>query len=430
MFEIVQNQLNQPLNGVEKPRLLLACSGGVDSMVLLHFLQQTTYTIAVAHCNFSLRDEASDGDAAFVSAYCTAHGLPYFESTFDTKDYAKKKGISTQMAARELRYQWFDKLKREQGFTHLLTAHHLDDQLETFLINLGRGSGIKGLCGIPDHLILRPLLAVSKKDILAYAKEKNISWREDASNAQDDYLRNQLRHQLIPKWKAIQPNLIEQLEKSQQQLRWAQEALTVQCEKFKAAHFIPKGDHVTISIDALLSLKPLEYYLHALFSPYGFSHLSDLNALLNAQSGKQLFSPSHRLLKDRTVLMLSPVGQVEDRNLYQWTPTEEDLSFPVSIKIRDDVKQNRYSAILATQALKYPLIVRKYQEGDYFYPVGMKGKKKLSKFFKDQKYSLLEKEQQWLLCSGDDIVWVVGQRVDARFAATSETQNPLKIICD
>ena len=429
MFEIVQNQLNQPLNGVEKPRLLLACSGGVDSMVLLHVLQQTTYTIAVVHCNFSLRDEASDGDAAFVSAYCTAHGLPYFESTFDTKDFAMKKGISTQMAARELRYQWFDKLKREQGFTHLLTAHHLDDQLETFLINLGRGSGIKGLCGIPDHLILRPLLAVSKKDILAYAKEKNISWREDASNAQEDYLRNQLRHQLIPKWKAIQPNLIEQLEKSQQQLRWAQEALTFQCEKFKATHFIAKGDHVTISIDALQSLKPLEYYLHALFSPYGFSHLSDLNALLNAQSGKQLFSPSHRLLKDRTVLMLNPVGQVEDRNLYQWTPTE-DLSFPVSIKIRDDVKQNRYSAILVTQALKYPLIVRKYQEGDYFYPVGMKGKKKLSKFFKDQKYSLLEKEQQWLLCSGDDIVWVVGQRVDARFAATSETQNPLKIICD
>ena len=333
------------------------------------------------------------------------------------------------MAARELRYQWFDKLKREQGFTHLLTAHHLDDQLETFLINLGRGSGIKGLCGIPDHLILRPLLAVSKKDILAYAKEKNISWREDASNAQDDYLRNQLRHQLIPKWKAIQPNLIEQLEKSQQQLRWAQEALTVQCEKFKAAHFIPKGDHVTISIDALLSLKPLEYYLHALFSPYGFSHLSDLNALLNAQSGKQLFSPSHRLLKDRKVLMLSPAGRVEDRNLYQWTPTE-DLFFPLSLKIKDDVKQNRYSAILTTQALKYPLIVRKYQEGDYFYPVGMKGKKKLSKFFKDQKYSLLEKEQQWLLCSGDDIVWVVGQRVDARFAATPETQNPLKIICD
>ena len=145
MFEIVQNQLNKPLSGVEKPRLLLACSGGVDSMVLLHVLRQTTYTIAVAHCNFLLRDGASDGDAAFVSAYCAARELPYFESTFDTKGYAETKGISTQMAARELRYQWFETLKREEGFTHLLTAHHLDDQLETFLINLGRGSGIKGL---------------------------------------------------------------------------------------------------------------------------------------------------------------------------------------------------------------------------------------------------------------------------------------------
>ena len=429
MFEIVQNQLNQQLNGVVKPRLLLACSGGIDSMVLLHILQQTNYSIAVAHCNFMLRDKASDGDAAFVSAYCTAHGLPYFESSFETKDYAKTKGISTQMAARDLRYHWFDTLKTEHLFTHLITAHHLDDQLETFLINLGRGSGIKGLSGIPDHLILRPLLAVSKKNILAYAKENNISWREDASNAQEDYLRNQLRHQLIPKWKEIQPNLIEQLEKSQQQLRWAEEALAYHCEEFKAKHFIAKADHVAISIKALQTLKPVKYYLHALFSPYGFSHFSDLSTLLNAQSGKQLFSSSHRLLKDRAVLLLIPLAKTEGREVYEWTPTE-DLCYPISLKIKDGVKQNPRAAILAVQALKYPLILRKYLEGDYFYPVGMKGKKKLSKFFKDQKYSLLEKEQQWLLCSGSEIVWVVGQRVDTRFAATPETQNTLRIICD
>ena len=429
MFEIVQNQLNQQLKGVEKPRLLLACSGGVDSMVLLHVLQQTSYSIAVAHCNFKLRDVASDGDAAFVSAYCNSHGISYFESTFETKAHAKTNGISTQMAARELRYQWFDVLKKEQAFTHLLTAHHLDDQLETFLINLGRGSGIKGLSGIPDHLILRPLLSVSKMNILAYAKQKNISWREDASNAEEDYLRNQLRHQMIPKWKGIQPNLVEQLEKSQQQLRWAQEALSYHCKAFKAAHFISKGDHVVISIDALQALKPLEYYLHALFSPYGFKHFSDLSALLNAQSGKQLFSASHRFLKDRAVLLLTPVAKTEGREVYEWTPTE-DLNLPISLKIQDSVKQNKHAAILAVEALKYPLILRKYQEGDYFYPMGMKGKKKLSKFFKDQKYSLLEKEQQWLLCSGDKIVWVVGQRVDARFAATPESQNTLRIICD
>lgn len=429
MFENVQNQLEQQLTGVVKPRLLLACSGGVDSMVLLHFLQQTTYSIAVAHCNFLLRDVASDGDAAFVSGYCTAHGLPYFETSFETKDYAKMKGISTQMAARELRYQWFDSLKIQHNFSHLLTAHHLDDQLETFLINLGRGSGIKGLSGIPDDLILRPLLKVSKQDILAYAKENNISWREDASNAEEDYLRNQLRHQLIPKWKAIQPNLIEQLEKSQQQLRWAEEALAIQCDQFKANHFMAKENHVEISIEALQTLKPLAYYLHALFSPYGFIHFSDLNALLNAQSGKQLFSKTHRLLKDRTVLLLTPEAQAEGKEIYHWTPAE-DLSFPIKLRIGEDVIENARSAILAVEALKYPLILRKYEEGDYFYPVGMTGKKKLSKFFKDLKYSLLEKEQQWLLCSGGEIVWVVGQRVDARFAATPETQNPLRIICD
>ena len=429
MFEIVQNQLERQLNQVEKPKLLLACSGGVDSMVLLYLLQKSNYSIAVAHCNFLLREAASDGDAAFVSGYCTAHGLQYFEQSFKTKDHAKTNGISTQMAARELRYQWFDTLKNDHEFTHLLTAHHLDDQLETFLINLGRGSGIKGLSGIPDQLILRPLLTVSKEDIMAYAKENKISWREDASNAEEDYLRNQLRHQLIPKWKAIQPNLIEQLEKSQQQLRMAEEALAVQCDQFIAEYFIAKEDYVAISIEVLQTLKPLTYYLHALFSPYGFTHFSDLNALLVAQSGKQLFSVTHRLLKDRGVLLLSPVAQAEDKEIFHWTPTE-DLSFPIKLRLGEHVTENAHSAILATEALKYPLILRKYKEGDYFYPVGMKGKKKLSKFFKDQKYSLLEKEQQWLLCSGGEIVWVVGQRVDARFAATSETQNPLRIVCD
>lgn len=429
MFEIVQNQLDQQLKGAVKPQLLLACSGGVDSMVLLHILQQSTYSIAVAHCNFLLREAASDEDAAFVSTYCKTHGLPYFEATFDTWDYAKKKGVSTQMAARELRYQWFDTLKAEHAFTHLLTAHHLDDQLETFLINLGRGSGIKGLSGIPDHLILRPLLVFTKENILAYAKENKVSWREDSSNAKEDYLRNQLRHQLIPTWKAIQPNLIVQLEKSQQQLRWAEEALDYHCEVFKANHFIAEEDQVTISIEALKALKPLEYYLHALFSPYGFTHFSDLNALLTTQSGKQLFSATHRLIKDRTNLLLTPVTKAESKDVYHWTPTE-DLSFPLSLKLKDAIIENKRSAILAVEALKYPLILRKYQEGDYFYPVGMKGKKKLSKFFKDQKYSMLEKEQQWLLCSGSEIVWVIGQRVDARFAATPETRDPLRIICD
>ncbi len=428
VFEIVQNQLKKALKAENKPYLLLACSGGIDSMVLLHLLAKSDYSFGVAHCNFQLRKKESDADATFIAQFCAQQQLPYFEKSFSTKQYAASNGISTQMAARELRYTWFASLKETTGFTHLLTAHHLDDQIETFLINLGRGSGIKGLSGIPDQHILRPLLGVTKAAILAYAKEYNLSWREDASNATEDYLRNKLRHQLVPKWKSIQPEIAQQLEKSMQQLRWAEVALAQQCTEFKAAHFISQDNAIAISIAALRSLIPLEYYLHALFSPYGFNHFKDLEALLAAQSGKQLWSSSHRLLKNRDQILLSPLAENTANSEVEWTPSAA-LLHPIHLKITDAMVDNQKTARLIREKLKYPLILRKFKEGDYFYPVGMKGKKKLSKFFKDQKYSLLEKEQQWLLLSEGEIVWVIGQRIDARFAATSTTPNPLKITC-
>ncbi|MGB1449741.1 MAG: tRNA lysidine(34) synthetase TilS [Flavobacteriaceae bacterium] len=429
VLEIVQNHLKKVLEGVTTPKLLLACSGGVDSMVLLHLLEQAAYPFGVAHCNFGLRAEESDADAAFIALYCKSKEITYFETTFETKNYAHSKGISTQMAARTLRYQWFNQLKVEEGFTHLLTAHHLDDQMETFLINVGRASGIKGLTGIPGDSILRPLLQMTKAEILAYAEKHHIPWREDASNAADDYLRNQLRHHILPQWKAIDPGITQQFEKTRQQLAWAQEALSHHCNTFQATHFIKKDNRIEISLTALQSLHPLEYYLHALFSPYGFSNFLDLNALLTAQSGKQLVSNTHRLIKDRTQLFLVEKDGEQSPKRIEWTPTE-NLDYPLNLRINPKESLAQNTARLDQSALKYPLILRKYQEGDYFYPVGMKGKKKLSKFFKDEKYSLLEKEQQWLLCTEEAIVWVIGQRVDARFAAVSSTVNPLIIACN
>lgn len=429
MLEIVQNQLEKALQGVKTPKLLLACSGGVDSMVLLHLLEQLAYPFGVAHCNFSLRAAASDADAAFVASYCTSKGITHFATTFATKNYAHSKGVSTQMASRTLRYQWFDQLKVEEGFTHLLTAHHLDDQMETFLINVGRGSGIKGLTGIPVDKVLRPLLQATKAEILAYAKEHHIPWREDASNAADDYLRNQLRHHILEQWKAITPGITQQFEKTRQQLAWAEEALSHYCNTFKAMHFVKKDNRIEISLAALKSLQPLEYYLHALFSPYGFSNFLDLNALLTAQSGKQLVSNTHRLIKDRTQLFLVEQQGDQSPKRIEWIPTK-NLHSPLHLTINPKSSLAQNTARLDQSLLKFPLILRKYQEGDYFYPVGMKGKKKLSKFFKDEKYSLIEKEQQWLLCSEEAIVWVIGQRVDARFAAVSSTANPLIIGCN
>ena len=431
MLEIVQQQLESYVDNEQPPQFLLACSGGVDSMVLLELLRQLPCKFAVAHCNFQLRGEESDADEDLVKQQCAVRGVSFFSQRFSTKAYAKDHGLSTQMAARALRYNWFDELMQEKGFTHLITAHHLNDQVETFLINLGRASGLKGLSGIPTDRVVRPLLGVQKQHIVTYAQQQHIPWREDASNASDAYLRNQLRHQLLPAWEKIYPNISEQIHQSIERLSWAEEALAVKVVGFKEKYFLFDGEKTTISIASLATLYPLEYYLHALFSPYGFNHLRDLMDLLQAQSGKQLRSNSHRLVRDRDHLMLHPIPKNarEQEEAVYWEATS-DLQQPIPLQLVEASSQNKHTAILDASLLKYPLILRKYREGDYFYPVGMQGKKKLSKFFKDLKYSLLEKEQQWLLCSENDIVWVIGQRVDARYAASEHTAQKIHIQCN
>ena len=410
----------------KEQKLLLAFSGGLDSRVLLDLLCQLEIDFSVAHCNFNLRADASEADALFCAQIAEQHQLPFFIKKFDTKSFAKEQKISTQMAARELRYTWFDALKEQEGFTHLLTAHHLDDQLETFMINMGRGSGLKGLRGITTNKILRPLLNFSKDEIEQYAQEHSIEWREDASNAQDDYLRNNMRHNVIPQWKTAQENLLQQVGQTFDHLTLAQEALSVVVDTFKNKHFIQQDDVTAVKLDALMELKPQAYYLHALFEAYGFSHVADLESLLVAQSGKQLISSSHRLIRDRAVLLLSPLKIETSDEEFSWIPSQ-DLINPIKLSLADQSLNTANTATLDKSKLKYPLLLRKYREGDYFYPIGMQGKKKLSKFFKDQKYSTLDKENQWLLCSEEQIVWVVGKRVDTRFAAIPETLNLLII---
>ena len=411
---------------IKEQKLLLAFSGGLDSRVLLDLLCQLEIDFSVAHCNFDLRADASEADALFCARIAEQHQLPFFIKKFDTKSFAEGQKVSTQMAARELRYTWFDELKEQEGFTHLLTAHHLDDQLETFMINMGRGTGLKGLRGITSDKILRPLLNFSKNEIEQYANEQSIEWREDTSNAQDAYLRNHLRHHAILQWKVAQKNLLQQVTQTFDHLSLAQEALTVVVDTFKEKHFVQQEDVISISLDALMELKPLAYYLHALFETYGFNHVADLESLLVAQSGKQLISSSHRLIRNREELLLSPLKIETQWEEFSWTPTQ-DLTDPIKLTLTDKPINSANTAVLDENTLKYPLLLRKFREGDYFCPIGMKGKKKLSKFFKDQKYSTLDKENQWILCSEEQIVWVVGQRVDTRFAATPETLNPLII---
>ena len=408
-------------------RLLLALSGGVDSCVLLDLCLKSGFRPALAHCNFQLRGQASKEDADWIQTLALEKGLECHVQSFDTQVYALKKKVSIQMAARQLRYRWFDTLSEQNNYDLILVAHHADDALETFMINAMRGTGLRGLLGIPERRgkILRPMLSFSREEIMQYALENKIQWREDLSNAKTDYLRNALRHQVIPQWKKRDPNFDQQFQETLKHLGEAQDVLEDVISKFKKNNFIPQKQGFKISIDAFKGISSLNFYLNALFSPFGFENLADLKQLMHSQGGKQLFSNTHRLVKDRGCFLLTPI-EASPSESYPIASGLTTIDTPLRLFFTQEKtfkKGDSKSLMLDKSKLKFPLILRKWKQSDYFYPNGLKGSKKLSKYFKDEKYSLLEKEAQWLLCSGDDIVWVVGKRADQRFLAIADTKD-------
>ena len=408
-------------------KLLLAFSGGVDSCVLLDLCLKSGLMPALAHCNFQLRGHASKEDADWIKNLAFKKGLECHIQSFDTQAHALEKKVSIQMAARQLRYRWFDTLSNQYDYDLILVAHHADDALETFMINIMRGTGLRGLLGIPEQRgkILRPMLFFSREEIMQYALENKIQWREDLSNAKTEYLRNALRHNVIPQWKKKDPNFDQQFQETLKYLGEAQNVLEDVISDFKMNNFIPQKQGFKISIDVLKGLSSLNYYLHALFGPFGFGNLADLKQLMHSQSGKQLFSNTHRLIKDRECFLLTPIESSPSES-YSIASGLTTIDTPLRLFFTQEKtfkKVDSKSLMLDKSKLKFPLLLRKWKQSDYFYPNGLKGSKKLSKYFKDEKYSLLEKEAQWLLCSGEDIVWVVGERADQRFLANAETKD-------
>ena len=411
--------------------VLLAHSSGVDSCVLAHIFLNKKINFSVAHCNFQLRGEESENDLLFVKDWCKKNKIPFFYKTFDTKKFRENKKIGIQEAARDLRYQWFALLMNKNNFQVLTTAHHLNDQFETFMINITRGSGIQGLLGIPSNKkCIRPLNDVSKKDILKFAKENKIQWREDSSNYTHDYLRNKIRHQLISPIEEIKPKALENFKNTLGNLRDAKDFIEYSLNELKKKLFIEKDDVIKIPLNKLNEIEPLNFCLHHLFSPFGFVS-KEVKKLLKSNSGKKLLNDHFRLIRDRNYLLLSPLrSKINDEILINLDKNIPKLpiriNFEVNVKSIKD-KWDINEAFLDKDRLKKPICIRKYKKGDYFCPTGMRGKKLLSKFFKDEKYSLLDKEQQWLLCSQDEIVWVIGRRCDRRFIANSKTNNKLLI---
>lgn len=427
-----QNHINQNLSFLKGKKLLLAVSGGVDSMVLLQLFKQLHFNISVAHCNFNLRGDESDEDEAFVQSICDSLKIKLFVSHFNTEEYTILHKQSIQIAARQLRYDWFHELLEKEGFDYLLTAHHLDDSAETFLINFTRGTGLDGLTGIPqvNDEIIRPLLAFSREEIENYANENSIKWREDSSNASDKYLRNKLRQDILPVLKELNPGFLKSFQQTLENLQQAQSMVDDASRIVYRKVVEDVNFQKRIHLSELMILPNYQAYLYQWLKPFRFTAWQDIYDLVEAQSGKQIFSEKYRLLKDREVLILEELSMHDSASYFieeNQTETEHPIALKMTYVTNVTALQDDSVIFVDKDSLKFPLVFRKWEEGDYFYPFGMDGKKKISKYFKDEKFSLIDKENTWLLCSGNDIVWIVGKRADRRFSVTKTTQTIIKI---
>lgn len=438
MVEMFKNHIHSKLHFLTNSRCLIACSGGLDSVVLTHLCHDLQIDFALAHCNFNLRGVESDADEQFVFDLANQLGLEVFIEGFDTDRYAKTEKLSIQMAARALRYDWFFDLAVDLEFDYILTAHHADDNLETVLINMTRGTGLNGLVGIPEvnDNVIRPLLPFSREDLENYATKHNLKWREDSSNASDNYLRNKLRHHVIPMLKEINPDIIQNFKKTLDNLNDTADIVEESLNAVAKRAIKSIDEHqIVFKISEFKKVNNPKAYLYEMFKDYGFAEWNDIVNLLDAQTGKQVLSKTHRLIKDRKHLILTDRNDDESNKVvYTINKTDKTFKFPMGVLFFDEVdtisKQPKTTIFVDADTLQYPLTLRRWQEGDTFYPIGMTGKKKLSKYFKDEKLSLVDKEHILLLCSGDDIIWVIGKRGDGRFKVTKKTKHILKITLD
>ena len=435
MLEQFQKHINDNLPFLKESKLLIAISGGLDSVVLTHLCHALNLDITLAHCNFNLRGNESDQDENFVLELAEKLDLEVFVETFDTKAYAEDEKISIQMAARELRYNWFFDVAESLNFDYILTAHHADDNLETFLINLTRGTGLNGLTGIPEvnENIVRPLLPFSREQLERFATETHVKWREDSSNASDKYLRNKLRHQVIPHLKEANPELLQNFKNTLQNLNNTADIVEESINALAERVIDISDEHqTTYKISEFKALNNPKAYLYEIFKSYGFTEWNDVVDLLDAQSGKQVVSKTHRLIKDRAHLILTNLYHSEQSEA-SFTIEAEDKTFqlPIGTLCFEGVdavsNPSKTSIFVDKEKLVFPLVIRRWKDGDFFYPSGMNGKKKLSKYFKDEKLSLVDKENVWLLTSEDNIFWVIAKRTDERFKVASKSKEILKI---
>lgn len=439
---IKQQNLFQP-----KDKLLLAVSGGVDSVVLCELCKQAEYDFMIAHCNFQLRAEESERDEAFVQSLAQKYSVEVLVKKFDTGKYAEEKKLSIQVAARELRYNWFNEVAADKNVRYVLTAHHVNDNIETLLINFFKGTGINGLHGILPRQgnIIRPLLFAKKEKLLEFATTNNLAFVEDSSNASDKYTRNYFRNRLIPDLKKVFPQVEDNLLHNIDRFREIELLYKQAVDLTKKKLLEPKANEVHIPVLKLLKTEPLNTMVYEIIKDFGFTahQTEDTIALLKSDSGKYIQSSTHRIIKNRNWLIISPNQTATAGNILieekdkqvefqdgklnlELLPTQNTKFIHRSFSEGGPQTPNHIAQLNADE-IRFPLLLRKWEKGDYFYPLGMQKKKKLSRFFIDQKLSLTQKEKTWVIEMDKKIIWVVGRRIDDRFKITDRTKIILQI---
>jgi len=436
-----ENYLKKECGIHKQDTLLLGVSGGIDSMVLFHLLRQYQVNFHIAHCNFQLRGSESDKDEVFVKETTKKYKTPLFAKRFETAKHAKDKGISIQMAARELRLQWFNELVEQNQYSYICLAHHLDDQIETIFINLLRGTGIRGLRAmLPNNgKIVRPLLFLNRKQIAKYAKEHDIEFREDSSNLTDEYIRNQIRHNIIPILHEQFPQLYDVMFDNQKKFANTISLFDEFIEKTKNDIKSVCNDIISFDLGKLHKHQHLTELIFELISQYNFNY-SQAHAISNnlkQTQTTQYTSSTHEIFLKNSIIEIIATNQQHEEIQYLIEKEADLAALPIKINYELiansetlELKTSNNTALLDYETVKFPLIVRKWKKGDEFIPFGMNQKKLLSDFFINLKLTQSQKNNIWLLCEQNEIIWLIGYRINNKYRVTPKTLKVLKLTLD
>ena len=422
----------------EKAGFIIAVSGGADSITLLHAFKYLNLNIFALHCNFNLRGKESNMDEQFVKRFCETYGIPMSVKRFDTQEFAKKNGISIEMAARELRYAWFEEMREKKKMDYIVVGHHADDLAETLFINMCRGTGIKGLTGIRPvkDKILRPLLSRSREEIIAYIEQNQLGYRTDSTNNSLDYVRNKIRHLIIPVCKEINPSFLHTVQENCDTMKEVEQIYQYGISCLKADIVSEENGEILIDIQKTMASPAPYTFLFEFLKPYGFNS-TQIEDILNSNEaipGKQFESGEYLLTKGRVYWRLFNILEKEEERQLLADSGEyhlDDFTFTLDEQEIDDsftVPQDAELGCFDLDKITYPLVLRHWSTGDWFCPLGMKrSKKKLSDFFTDLKFSAKQKKECLILQSGKDIIWVVGHRIDDRYKVSPTTKRILTV---